>query len=262
MLNLKLTGYFILVLLCFNMSISSGQSGSDIGAQIEKIKNAEKVEQLYSVRYNLDKLSANNNLSIQDMRRVLEAHVLLANEFKSRNHFRNAADVYLDYLKIVDVYHDKYSKFLVDSVQKANKAETSEFKNKISGLDSEISSLTTRNEKVSGLRSKYFTLGGIATAIILLIFGVIFMSRNKSIKETNQKIDASNHSIREHFKDVVHARMLAGAVHYAKNVMSDNAVIIDELLQNKTTLFDQKQDAAAVKELNEAKTSFLAAFRK
>src|SRR4029078_909568 len=137
--------------------------------------------------------------------------VLLANEFKSRNHFRNAADVYLDYLKLVDIFHKNYSAFLDDSVQKANKSEAANYKENISKLDSEIAALTIRNEKVSGLRSKYFTIGGIATAVILLIFGVIFLSRNKSIRETNQNIATRNQSIKDLFRDVINSGMLSGA---------------------------------------------------
>jgi hypothetical protein len=242
-----------LIIFLSGINFIMGQSATDADEIIQKIESAEKIEQLYSARYNLEKLSSRPELPVDQFRIVLNAHLKLTNAFKARNHYRNAVLVYMDYLQLVNVFHQNYSKYLADSITLASNKQITAYKNNVDQLDTEIASLTKRNVEVSGLRQKYFTYGGISAAIILAIFIFILLNRNKAIRETNRQIESKNLAMRALFKDVVKASVLSGTILYSRNVLRENSVILEELIVAMENNKEVPLDANTVNALKGAK---------
>lgn len=197
--------------------VSAQQLTAELNRQMELIQTAPNVEKLYSVRANLGKYASRNDLSIADQKLLGQALRSLAQGFKSGNHFRNAADVYKTYLAVNEKYLRNYHVFLIDSLKKANDRMALEETNKIASLDASIAELSQTKEAVGGLKQKYYSIGGFAALAIILVFAVIFLSRNRAISKAQSDLKANQSRLTSLHKELVDARMKTGAIRFGED---------------------------------------------
>ncbi|HMT28544.1 MAG TPA: hypothetical protein PKD91_04620 [Bacteroidia bacterium] len=248
----------ILSIVLITMAGSSlvAQSTIDVEQLTDKIKSAQKVEELYSIKYNLDKYSRRTDLSIEDQRKLNRTYVMLSAAFKARSHFRNAADVYYDYLKLNESYLKNYNNFSRDSIiashQKIKNAEAS----RINELDNEINQLNKTRDAVAGLKSKYYSAGTIATIGILVLFLIIFITRNRAIRLTQNKLIANREKVLSVYKQVLDAKILKGSISYSRQAALDNIELIDKLIAGLNDSDGKKRASKEIQALLKAKEIF------
>jgi hypothetical protein len=197
--------------------VSAQQITAELNRQMELIQNASNVEKLYSVRANLGKYASREDISIADQKLLGQALRSLAQGFKSGNHFRNAADVYKTYLAVNEKYLRNYHAFLIDSLKKANDRLAIEESAKIDALDASIKELNQTKEAVGGLKQKYYSIGGFAALAIVLVFAIIFLSRNRAISKTQSDLKANQLRLTSLHKELIDARMKTGAIRFSED---------------------------------------------
>lgn len=218
--------------------VSAQQLTAELNRQMELIQNASNVEKLYSVRANLGKYASRENLSIADQKLLGQALRSLAQGFKSGNHFRNAADVYKTYLAVNEKYLRNYHAFLIDSLKKANDRLAVEESGKIASLDASIAELNQTKEAVGGLKQKYYSIGGFAALAIVLVFAIIFLSKNRSISKTQSDLNANQLRLTALHKELIGARMKTGAIRFSE----DFSVQLQETTSKLIAALEQDAD--------------------
>ena len=216
MKKLRYLFYFTWMLLSSNL-VSAQQLTAELNRQMELIQTAPNVEKLYSVRANLGRYASREDLSIADQKLLGQALRSLAQGFKSGNHFRNAADVYKTYLTVNEKYLRNYHVFLIDSLKKVNDRVALEETNKIASLNASIAELNQTKEAVGGLKQKYYSIGGFAAMAIVLVFAVIFLSRNRAISKTQAELNANQLRLTTLHKELIGARMKTGALRFSED---------------------------------------------
>jgi hypothetical protein len=198
------------------------QNTAEIKDFVSRIKEVDKVERLYSIRYGLDRINELPNPTIDEQRELSNAYLALANAFKLRNHFRNAVDIYFDYLKLKEDYRKRYIGFVADSLRKVNLTLATLENDKIRSLDKEIATLNKQLVVVTGMKRKYFKNGGIAAVIILILAGMIFINRNNAINASLKQLGTNHLKLQTLYKSAGYSRMLVGSIEYAKQVVNEN----------------------------------------
>lgn len=213
-------------------SVLGQQHRESLLAIIEQIKNAPNVERLYSIRANLGKVAANKELSVQDQQLLAAAYRTLAQSFKSSNHFRNAADVYKNYLDINEQYLKNQNAYLVDSLKLAFQQTTTKEQQQISELDGTIRELTQTKEAVGGLKQKYYSIGTIAAIGIVVLFLVIFISRNRAIRLTRKGLSENQNRMIALNSAVSEATMVTGSIAFSEALVAQQQEIVEQLKSN------------------------------
>jgi hypothetical protein len=188
-IKLKAFLFSFTCLIFFQVPFSNGQvTDQEVAYLTERINSIEKVDQLYSIRYAVGKYANRKDLTLRQQELLMRAMILLSEEFKIRSHYRNAADVYKEYLDYNNSYLESYNAYARDSLLAVHKKIVSEENATISELDAEIASLTKTREAVSGLKAKYYSFGSFGAIAIIVLTVIIFISRNKAIKNAEAQI--------------------------------------------------------------------------
>ena len=254
MIHIKLfLSFWVLVLLSGN---AFAQTSVEIDQLMEKLKSAQNVEELYTLKYNIDKYTQRTDLSIEEQKKLNRSYVMLSSAFKSKNHFRNAADVYKDYLELNKKYLINYNTFIKDSIlasqQNIKSAETS----KINELNAEINSLNGTRLAVEGLKSKYYSTGIIATIAIIVVFLLIFITRNRVIRLTQNQLNANREKLLIMNKSVLDAKLLKGSVAFAKFAVQENGNILEKIIAEINLTEDKKTFSKEIQALQKAKDTY------
>lgn len=247
---------FSLLVLIILSGNSFAQTSVEIDQLMEKLKSAQNVEELYTLKYNIDKYTRRTDLSIEEQKKLNRAYVMLSSAFKSKNHFKNAADVYKDYLDLNKKYLINYNTYIKDSIlasqQKIKSAETS----KINELNAEINSLNTTRLAVEGLKSKYYSTGTIATIAILVVFLLIFITRNRAIRLTQNQLNANREKLLAMNKSVLDAKLLKGSLAFAKFSVQENSDLLEKLIAEVSLTEDKKTFSKEIQALQKAKDAY------
>ena len=232
MKKIKQTFLLLAILLITSPNLFGQQNRESLLAVIEQIKSAPNVERLYSIRANLGKFAANKELSVPDQQLLATAYRTLAQSFKSSNHFRNAADVYKSYLEINEKYLKNQNNYLVDSLKIAFQQTTAKEQQQISELDATISDLTKTKDAVGGLKQKYYSIGTIAAIGIVVLFLVIFISRNRAIRLTRKSLETNQSRMKALNGAVSEASMLSGSIAFSDALIIQQKEILEQLRAN------------------------------
>lgn len=203
------------------MFVASGSYAGridEINNYVRKIREAQKADHLYSSRYGLDRILNQPDLSVEEQRALMNAYQVLTESFRNWSHYRNAADVYFDYLKLQKNYRNDYLIYLKDSLQKQNAIIESTENNRIQQLDSELKTLRKEQGIVAGMKQKYYTFGGIALAVMLALFLFLFNSRNRAIRNSRTQLEANREKILELYRKAADTSMLKGNVAFIRSI--------------------------------------------
>lgn len=229
------------------------QTAVEIDQLMEKLKSAQNVEELYTLKYNIDKYTRRTDLSIEEQKKLNRAYVMLSSAFKAKNHFRNAADVYKDYLELNKKYLINYNAYIKDSIlasqQKIQSAEVS----KISQLNAEINSLNATRLAVDGLKSKYYSTGTIAAIAVIVVFLLIFITRNRAIRITQNQLNSNREQLLGMNKSVLDAKLLKGSLAFAKFSIRENSELLEKLIEELNLSEDKKTFTKEIQALQKAK---------
>jgi hypothetical protein len=224
------------IILIFSAVMLTGlhvysQVEDDITVQLNRIRDAEKVEHLYPVKYNLDRLSSLSEMTLPALRLSLTAHMKLAEEFKSYNHFRNAIDVYNDYLNLRDTFHHRYRTFIVDSVQNASASLITQLENKKQLLNNEIASLERKKVKIESLQSAYRGYS-IAGTILLLIIGLIIgMRQRKTLVDLRTAGSELEEKTKLIYRRAVEVRIMQGAIYHIGHLAAQYSQAVERVTE-------------------------------
>ncbi len=246
-----------LVIAILILTILSGkifaQTSVEIDQLMEKLKSAQNVEELYTLKYNIDKYTRRTDLAIDEQKKLNRAYVMLSSAFKAKNHFKNAADVYKDYLDLNKKYLINYNTFIKDSIlasqQKIKSIETS----KINTLNAEIQSLNATRLAVEGLKTKYYSTGTIAAIAIIVVFLLIFITRNRAIRLTQNQLNANREKLLPLNTGVLDAKFLKGSVAFAKFSTQENSELLEKLIADFSSSDDKKTFSKEIQALQKAK---------
>lgn len=204
------------VLLVLITSVTFAGRIDEINNYVKKIREAQKADHLYSSRYGLDRIFNQQYLTVQEQRELMNAYRILTESFSNWSHYRNAADVYFDYLKLQKNYRNDYLTFLKDSLQKQNVVIESTENNRIQQLDSELKELRKEQGIVAGMKQTYYTFGGIALAVILALFLFLFNARNRAIRKSRVQLEANRKKMLELYRNAAETSMLRGNVSFIR----------------------------------------------
>jgi hypothetical protein len=217
---------------------------------VRRIQEAEKVEQLYSVRFGLDAYAKKPGLSLAEQKKLVSAYDRLAESFRLYNHYRNAAEVYRNYLSLNEVYLENYNKFLQDSLKAAHmQLEEADVK-KISVLDAEIAQLKKTRDAVTGLKQKYYYFGTIGTVALIIIFLFIFITRNRAIRLTTNKLNDNRNKMQQLQKEFIQSQLMTGTYNYSKTSAADNLAVLDMIIsqmENEPGSYTSQEKEALLK---------------
>ncbi|MDQ3050915.1 MAG: hypothetical protein M3Q95_08535 [Bacteroidota bacterium] len=204
----------------------------------DRIDAAEKVEQLYSVRYAVGKYAALPDMSLRQQELLMKAMKSLAYEFKIRSHFRNAADVYEEYLDYQSNYLVSYNAFVKDSLKAVHIKVAADELTTIKKLDEEIVALTNTRAAVSGLKQRYYSFGGFGAAAVLILTVLILLSRNRAISQAESQIAANRDQLKSLNKNTTEAAMAEGTVAFSR----DSAAVVSQIISNLSDAVNQQED--------------------
>src|SRR5687768_16685626 len=111
----KLLLSFLFLLL--SLSIAVAQMPESIDEVIENIEEADNVGILYTARTRIHRFEKKNNPSVNELQKIKEAYRKLSEGFSSFNHYRNAAEVYKEYLNANEIFLLQRNKAEIDSVK-------------------------------------------------------------------------------------------------------------------------------------------------
>jgi hypothetical protein len=181
---------------------------------------------------------------------------MLSAAFKSKSHFKNAADVYKDYLTHQEKYLNNLSVFIQDSIKASqNKLNQQEIA-KLNSLEAEIQQLNNTRDAVAGLKSKYYSFGTIAAIAIVVIFLIIFITRNRAIRLTTNQLKLNQSKLLETNPDVLKAKMLKGSVKYGERMLLENIESIESILTGLSAAEEKKTLTKITASLEKAKAIF------
>lgn len=232
------------------------QDTSEINQFNDKIKSAQNVDELYSIRYNIDKYVKRNNLTIEDQRKLNRSFIMLSAAFKSKNHFKNAADVYKDYLSNQETYLNNYNVYLQDSIKAAHKKISEKELAQIAQLDSEIIQLKKTREDVAGLKSKYYSLGSMAAIAIVVLFLIIFITRNRAIRLTTNQLNTNRSKLLEMNNVLLESKMRRGSNKFGSHVISENTEILEKMLETLSNPIEKKSHSKEYQALQKTITIY------
>ena len=237
--GLKRFGCLMLFSLLFSASFAQVNDGA-IERLSERINSVEKVEELYSVRFAVAKYAARKDLSLQQQAALDKVMIQLSDAFKNYNHYRNAADVFRERLDFNNSYLTRYNAFAKDSLISLHKSITASETDRIASLDTEIKNLNASREAVSGLKQRYYTLGGLAAAGTLVLFVLITLAKNRSIKIAEEQIEANRQKLLSNIKQVTSAGMITGSIGFCRDAANSSAEAISKILESTNSKEDKK----------------------
>lgn len=255
-LKKKIASVLFAVAYCLSSLSAVAQNSMDLDQVTEKIKAAQKVEELYPIKYNIDRYSNRADLSIEEQRKLNRTYIMLSAAFKSKSHFKNAADVYKDYLRLNEKYLKNYNDFCRDSILASHQQIKNSEVSRINELDVEIAQLNKTRDAVSGLKSKYYSAGGFATLAIIVLFLIIFITRNRAIRSTQINLTANHDKLLSTNTEVLNIKMKKGSLAFCRLISRDNIELIEKLIATSDESADKKSISKEVQSLSKAKVAF------
>lgn len=199
----------------------------------QRISEAEQVNRLYSIRYGLGKISNESGLNVDEKRELMMALKQLSSAFANRNHFRNAADVWFDYLTIQKAFVGEYEAYLRDSVAQNYGYIASSERSQLEKLDSELRKLKEQQEVIAGIRNKYYSFGGIALGIILLVFGYLLFQQINNIRDIRRQLIENRQKLQSLYRESVEARMTGGGIAFVQSLAVTGTALLEEMGDKK-----------------------------
>lgn len=222
--------YIIALLFFVPFALIAQVTDSEISAITERINSVEKTEQLHSIKYVIGRYASRTDLSLNQQKELINAMKLLAESFSERSHYRNAADVYKEFLDYKNQYLYRYNAYVKDSLVAVHKKIEQEETATISSLDTEITGLTKTRSAVSGLKNKYYSIGGFGAAGVILLTIIIALSRNRAIAEAEKHISANREKLISLNRKTAQSRMSEGTVAFCRDVAVRNSQVITSLV--------------------------------
>ena len=247
---------FFTLLLLIPLTSFSQVTDAEIQRLSERIEEVEKVEQLYSIRYAVSKYATLSGLTLKQQSMLAKSMRDLSDEFKIRSHFKNAADVYKEYLDYNAGYLTRYNAFAKDSLIASQNKIASAETDSIVALDAEILSLNNRREAVSGLKAKYYTFGSIGSIALIVITIIIGLSKIRSIKQAGEHIASNQEKLHKFNPQSAEASMLIGSMEFSKSTAASNASIISGIIDTIKQSNESKQYQKEIQVLQQAKDEF------
>lgn len=247
---------FIIAAIFLAGSIHAQVTDQEVAQLSERINSAEKVEQLYSIRYAVGRYASRTDLTIAQQKQLMETMKTLAEVFKYRRHYKNASDVYNDYLDYHNNYLVRYNNFAKDSLKAVHKNIAESEIAEIAKLDAQINMLTKSRVAVVGLKQQYYSFGmygGIAVIVLTLI---ILFSRNRAITRAEMQISGNREKLKSVNRNITSAGMVKGAVAFCKETASVNVQIIESVIESVTLSEEQKIFQKELVSLQSASTKF------
>ncbi len=246
--NMSLKNKFIpciliwtVIFCCYSTSRIHAQISDQLITRLsERINDVEKADELYSIRFAVAKYATREDLTLKQQADLDKVMIQLSDAFKNFNHYRNAADVFKERLDFNNRYLRKYNAFAKDSLISLHKHITTSETDKISNLDTEIKNLNATRAAVSGLKQRYYTLGGITAAGTLVLFVLIALAKNRAIKEAEFQIAANREKLLKNIKQVTGAGMVSGSIGFCREAAVANAEAISKILESTNTKEDKK----------------------
>lgn len=224
---------FALLVVSANPDSGFGSRVDDIREYRRKINETDKVNNLYSIRYGLGRIVNESGLTVDEKRELMLSLKSLSSAFAIRNHYRNAADVWFDYLTIQGAFEREYESYLKDSVAKTYSKISSEETAHLDKLQLELKKLRDQQDVISGIRNKYFTFGGIALGILLIIFGYMLYHQISRIREARRRLNENRQQLLQLFRESVESRMTEGGITFAQNLSVTGSVLLEEMGNQK-----------------------------
>ncbi len=245
---LKLYVYILSGLMLFSVSTVTGQvTDKEVADLSLRISGVEKVEQLYSIRYAVGRYASRTDLTLRQQQLLMKSMRELSDEFKMRSHFRNAADVYKEYLDYNNNYLVSYNQFAKDSLNAVHRNIVEKETATISSLDAEITDLTNRRAAVSGLKNKYYSFGGFGAIAVVVLTITIAFSRNRAINQAASQINSNREQLKVLNKKVTNAGIKEGSITFSRETATGNMQIINSVIES-VVLPEEKK--AFQKEIN------------
>lgn len=230
-----------ITLVVFSKNTTVAQvTDQEVAYLIERINGVEKIDQLYSIRYAVGKYAARPDLTLRQQEILMKAMNLLTDEFKFRSHFRNAVDVYQEYLDYNNKYLINYNAFAKDSLVAFHKNISQTELSEISALDEEISKLTNTRAAVSGLKAKYYSFGGFGAAAVIVLTLIICLSRNRAINQAESQINNNRERLKSLIQPAADAGMTAGTIAFTKDTLSANLQSLNTIIESVNQQSDKK----------------------
>lgn len=210
-----------------------GSRLDEIRAYSKKISEANQVNRLYSIRYGLGRMSNESGLTVDEKRELMIALKQLSSAFADRNHFRNAADVWFDYLAIQKAMVGEYDTYLRDSVAYNYGKIASSERSQLEKLNSELKKLKEQQEVIAGIRNKYYTFGGIAIGIILLVFGYLLFQQISNIREIHRQLVENKQTLQRLYRSSIESRMTGGGIAFVQSLALTGTSLLEEMGEQK-----------------------------
>jgi hypothetical protein len=223
-----------------------------VGDLTQKIREAEKVEQLYNIRYNISKYKSRQDLSLQQEDSLRKAMARLTIAFADFHHYRNAVDAYREYLSFNEDYQAKHLKYFTDSIHSSHNALTEIGNGKLQELVSEIAVLERRQAAVASLKARYYLFGGIAGIAIVVISILLAIAKSRSIAQVNQKLAGNREQISALHHQVTEVLMLRGTLAYNRHASDKTAELLQSIQDGLMPEAGTKQTDKAISALSAA----------
>jgi len=231
----------LLILVVFSKATTAAQvTDQEVAYLVERINGVEKIDQLYSIRYAVGKYAARPDLTLRQQEILMKAMLLLTDEFKFRSHYRNAVDVYQEYLDYNNKYLISYNAFAKDSLIAFHKNVSQTELSEINTLDGEIAKLTNTRAAVSGLKAKYYSFGGFGAAGVIVLTLIICLSRNRAINQAESQINSNRERLKSLIKPGTDAGMTAGTVAFSKDTLAANMQSLNAIIEFANQQPDRK----------------------
>ena len=109
---------------------------------------------------------------------------------------------------------------------------------------------------VSGLKQRYYTLGGIAAAGTLVLFVLIAIAKNRAIQNAELQIARNRELLLKNIKQVTGAGMVTGSIGFCRDAAASNADAISRILEATNSKEDKKLFQNEMSALQKALTGF------
>ncbi len=218
---------FVMILLSSGTVLSSN---TDLQNIITDIENASKVEQLYTCRMNLKRISSSTATDDPvTLALWCEAYQKLAYGFSNRNHFKNAADTYESFLFFKEKYLLAAARFTIDSLEAVHMQIKNSETSRIDNLDATIKELELNHNKVTSLKVTYTTWGTIISIILVIGFGYYIIKKQKQIKETQAQLQSNRLMVIKASDDLVDASLIEAGLQLSRDIAIDGISVLSEL---------------------------------
>ncbi len=251
----KIKNIFLVTLLILIFSVVHAQvTDKEITNIKDRIDAIEKTEQLHSVKYTIGRYASRTDLTLNQQKELISAMKLLAESFSERSHYRNAADVYKEYLDYKNQYLYRYNAFAKDSLIAMHKTVEQKELSTIASLESEIAALSKTRAAVSGLKSKYYSIGGFGAAGLIVLTLIIALSRNRAISAAEKQISSNREKIVSLNRQSAQSKMSEGTVSFCKDVALRNSQVITSVVEAVNLKDDNKIFQKEISILKQAQT--------